>query len=735
MDTCVALLHCCNCLSVVQLSFRVEPPADSTQPIHVSARLVLDRFVGLDEKASITIAPSAALAQQQQHGHLAAQDAAADNASADPVAETDTVGSASSAAEKLPHGRSTAIRAAAEVMQVKQRSKRRLKDASGSAQGEQEDQQAVVAAAAAKQPCRPSRQRETAYSTQALNDGQPYQQQDHAWSPAALTNRFAVAGINVFEPRELSQRDQVQAAAASRAAAGPDPAAVAAGTVPRTAIAARYNRLLQPAAASTRTLGVQQQPAGAVAVATAGAAQAPAAAEALHAAISAGRLQVTPEHQRHLQQLDSQQSTRAPQQHSKLQMLQAAHCQEPAEAVDDGDDLQQATPAAMADTRASSQLPIQQAPQEPTQQPDVDSRRPVPDFDGSFSIAAMFDMLADDMGSSLEQQQQPKMIACQEFLPKQFTAAAASGGQPHSGARAAEEEGTVQVPLSQISASAAADQLISTRSGSCGTFAAAVMQSHAGRRGPSAESLRSLAAAGTSGLESTSFSSQLNYQHTGLMSQSVGLGAQRLGSAGSSASRGSCATATRTVARGPSAAQATSSTASLAEFIRAPQYQQHMHQPELQQQQDQMQLNNLASAQIGQHRTASAEATAACLAGYTDASRAAAHGQQHAADDLMTPPRQIVRSGPSSSLPPSQPSVARNSCSRPDVMQLKRGVNVQVLGVHDGTECNEGHGARQDWGSLSLQQFAYEPGELFWPESCTPWQYMHEQCNGANVLG
>ncbi|KAF8067393.1 MER3 [Scenedesmus sp. PABB004] len=238
--------------SPLQLSFRVDPPADPNQPTAIAARLILERVVGLDETARLEVPPRGGRAPGRgswQRGTAAADGPAGEAGWED--SEPDEEGLDGGARQAAPQKGGAA---AAGTPRRPRAAKRALAADGGGG-------------AAAKQPCGPRRQR----------------QQQVLPGPAPGGSAHCAAGV--------SPPGEAQAQLGGTADGGGSGAGV-----PNTALATRYQRMLHSggAAAAAQQACPTEQPASEAEPAEPAAPARPAAVAALDAA----GLQVTPDHAR-----------------------------------------------------------------------------------------------------------------------------------------------------------------------------------------------------------------------------------------------------------------------------------------------------------------------------------------------------------------------------------------------------------------------------------------------------
>lgn len=503
----------------LQLHFKVDAPADPYEPSNLAARLVLDRVIGLDEKVSLQVPPLR---------HAAAGAAAMQRSAALNPAEGDSMSGLEDNAGLCADDVSVAIGGKAAPRQRVLPSKRPHGSSNtptfsslqaAAAFAEEGPKTAVHDEAAAKHACGPDRQHQpqmhrlqTQHRQQQLAPSmQLNQQQMQRWNQlhqnhsAGLVTKHHMA--SPASPNSLSgavspgqhecsgtgqhtmQHGASQGAAGGFKAAATMTAAAAAGAaaaafgdgadgsgaapdvppaprahLPQTAIAARYNSMLNStmikmggdedhssgavaAAAPVNQLLGRRGPSGEqqqqeLPVTRAENAVPPASA------VDAAGLQVSPEHARLLQQQQQQQQRAIKQSHSpKQQGMQQ----------EDPGGQQQPLQA----DKQSAQVPGWQHCDEQGQ-----GQLPGPAAAGGNSIASMFDMLADSL--VVEEEQQKDQQHCQLLAAGQQLQFASSAGQPNS----TPQSNTVP----HIGAAPVAAHLQSLNS----VFGAAVLQQHEG---------------------------------------------------------------------------------------------------------------------------------------------------------------------------------------------------------------------------------------------------------------
>jgi hypothetical protein len=580
---CLLLSVCC-CL---QVHFKVDAPADPTQPINLAARLVLDRVVGLDEKASLHV-PAAYLTER--HGSSTAGQIAQGH-TADGVMHA---AEESGAAQQYDQQHSSAVAAAKQQHRVPAKRPHAGTAAAAVADDADDDE------ASAKHACGPTRVRQQpAAAAAGMQQGRQHLQQ--LWGSMRLQQNSSVqnaapaaaAGVpatshsiwGAFAPGQQQQANDAAAPSNIRqecSASGSLP-------VPDTSIAARYNRMLKSGGSSLpsgtdpgSSMQQQQQ--------LSGASEAGVAAVAASADDASG-LQVTPEPSRQQQQHDKkqQQASQQQQQHEPVQqLLKSSGCEEP-------------------------------------QQEQLFAA-------GASNIASLFDMLAEDLACEEEQQQhqqakqqqQQQQVGQLQHAPATTALQAAAWMQPPAalGLVAAAAAAAAHPSASRVKAPDAGKQQATPQPLSS-VFEAAVLQKHKACLSLVSQPSSSTSS-GTVAQHSTTVvrpNNVLRSQPLGMRSQPIGLG---LGSM--------------------SAATSSTSTAELLS-------QHHSRQTSLSQQQQQQVMRQRQLQQAHRMPAAAAAAAAATedeyAEGFDSLKAAAAEGGAYGCDggELVTPPRQLLRSG------------------------------------------------------------------------------------------
>jgi hypothetical protein len=600
-------LFCCCCIvcCFVQVHFKVDAPADPSQPINLAARLVLDRVVGLDEKASLQV-PAAYLTVR--HGRSAAGGTAQQGHAAD---EPMHVAEESAAAQQYDQERSS-VAAVAQQQQCVPAKRPHASTAAIAAADDGDDEEA-----SAKHACGPARVRQQAAAAAAgMQQGRQHLQQ--LWGSMRLQQNSsaqnaapAAAGDvppsshsiwGAFAPGQQQNANDAAGTSNTRQ----ETSAGNLASVPKTSIAARYNSMMKSGGCSLPTcadpasnMQQQQQLSG---VSEAGEAAVAASAD------DASGLQVTPEPSRQQpQQLASQQPREQQQQEPVQQLLKGSVCQEPQE--------EQLFAA------------------------------------GASNIASLFDMLAEDLACEEEQQQHQQAQQQQQQVGQlqHAPANAALQGQPQAPAALALNSAAGAVPhpssSSRVKAQIAGKQEAAPQPLSS-VYEAAVLQKH-----KACMSLTSQPSSSTSSGNVAQHSATVPRPNNLLRLQPLGLRSQPIG-------------------LGLASVSAATSSASTAELLS----QHHSRQTSSSQQQQQQQQQVMRQRQLQQaHRMPAAAAAAAATEDeYADegsgslTAAAAAREGAYACDggELVTPPRQLLRSGAGPSLLADAPADAAGSSMR-----------------------------------------------------------------------
>lgn len=654
----------------MQLSFRVDPPANASEPINVSARLVLERFIGLDKKTSLTIPP--------QSGHAAATQPAA--------ARTDLPAATSGGI--TPFDNQAAQRTVTGIMSRKNSAKRTLaKEASVC---RDDSNYLMAAAAAAVVGAGAAKRQRIETDCDSATQSEPLLQAQHlrqvkGRQPVLKDVSNSYAWNDVATQQGVShalQADGYAPTSSARLTSHIPP------YQPKTAIAARYNSIRSQLAGSTGSL--KQQAAGNIRDYTVDTSE--AMGEDGAAALDSGGLQVTPEHQQHMQQ-GSGQHQRGEQ--KKVLIRSTSQTTSRSSSVGAHDPAVQG-----ACTTQGSPEQLHAA--------GTESTYPGSDSVGALGIAAMFDMLADDSDFCPQVHQQPqqgtteqaaleKMRQQQSLSQQQPCRQTASILQDHECTAPRTTAAVVLSPPNISTASAytaAGCATAATAPGAGAADGAAVLQSSRNTAARKLNTEHSVHLSTATAADSSN--NLLSWQRSGISSKPVGLGAVSASSQQNSCYSGNTSFADRS--------KAILLPTGLAKPISAPGPQ--LPPPVLMVEQHQQKLSRWGHQAVGSRSAGLSAATTmrkdAAAAGMAEQSLTVG------VDSMTTPPRQIVRSSlPGSLLDPDSVLNAHRGNRTSDLQQHSDNVAKEMqLGCYLAGDDSP----KQVGTAAALEQFAFVPG-------------------------